>query len=259
MIVSAVSLSCSVFFDAPRLAVLMRLIKSDDSTCSVRQRALVGFVFSAITNSGEKQKYWDSAAGLIMDDEFLAACVDLQRQMRLCLTSKKDSKEMMHSVVKTMFTSFTQDLAEKIDQTGELGLNCFSADGENPDDALKGAFDYMLNSEDIGVDVYYHQFANQKSFGHFHSLYNWFVPFYVRNSTLKNVRATMKQHRNFINNLLRGASMCDTDLYSIILSLNNTSKEFIESLDVTPENMVSGPVFMTKKMRRKKSRIPKSQ
>lgn len=93
----------------------------------------------------------------------------------------------------------------------------------------------MLNSEDIGVDVYYHQFANQKSFGHFHSLYNWFVPFYVRNSTLKNVRATMKQHRNFINNLLRGASMCDTDLYSIILSLNNTSKEFIESLDVTPE------------------------
>lgn len=70
MIVSAVSLSCSVFFDAPRLAVLMRLIKSDDSTCSVRQRALVGFVFCAITNSGEKQKYWDSAAGLIMDDEF---------------------------------------------------------------------------------------------------------------------------------------------------------------------------------------------
>jgi hypothetical protein len=51
----------------------------------------VGFVFCAITNSGEKQKYWDSAAGLIMDDEFLAACVDLQRQMRLCLTSKKDS------------------------------------------------------------------------------------------------------------------------------------------------------------------------
>ena len=44
-------------------------------------------------------------------------------------------------------------------------------------------------------------------------------------STLKNVRATMKQHRNFINNLLRGASMCDTDLYSIILSLNNTSKD----------------------------------
>lgn len=44
---------------------------------------------------------------------------------------------MMHSVVKTMLTSFTQDLAEKIDQTGELGLNCFSADGENPDDALK--------------------------------------------------------------------------------------------------------------------------
>ena len=53
----------------------------------------------------------------------------------------------------------------------------------------------------------------------------------------------MKQHRNFINNLLRGASMCDTDLYSIILSLNNASKEFIESLDVAPENMVSGPVF----------------
>lgn len=243
MIVSAVSLSCSVFMDASRLAVLMRLIKSDDCTCSVRQRALVGFVFCAITNSGEKQKYWDSAAGLIMDDEFLAACVDLQRQMRLCLTSKKDSKEMMHSVVKTMFTSFTQDLAEKIDQTGELGLNCFSADGENPDDALKGAFDYMLNSEDIGVDVYYHQFANQKSFGHFHSLYNWFVPFYVRNSTLKSVRGVMNQHRNFVNNLLKGASMCDTDLYSVILSLNNTSKEFIKSLDVAPENMVSGPVF----------------
>lgn len=139
-----------------------------------------------------------------------------------------------------------------------MGLNCFSADGENPDDALKGAFDYMLNSEDIGVDVYYHQFANQKSFGHFHSLYNWFVPFYVRNSTLKNVRATMKQHRNFINNLLRGASMCDTDLYSIILSLNNTSKEFIESLDVTPEIWCL-VLFYDEEDEEEKSRIPKSQ
>lgn len=240
MIVSAVSLSCSVFMDAPRLAVLMRLIKSDDCTCSVRQRALVGFVFSAITNSGEKQKFWDSAAGMIMDDEFLAACVDLQRQMRLCLTSKKDSKEMMHSVVKTMLTSFTQELAEKIDKTGELGLDSFSADGENPDDALKGAFDYMLNSEDIGVDVYYHQFANQKSFGHFHSLYNWFVPFYLRNSTLKSVRGAMNQHRNFVNNLLKGASMCDTDLYSVILSLNTTSEEFIKSLDADPEHLMPG-------------------
>ena len=101
----------------------------------------------------------------------------------------------------------------------------------------------MLNSEDIGVDVYYHQFANQKCFGHFHSLYNWFVPFYVRNSTLKSVRGVMNQHRNFVNNLLKGASMCDTDLYSVILSLNNTSKEFIKSLDVATENMVSGPVF----------------
>lgn len=70
MIVSAVSLSCSVFMDAPRLAVLMRLIKSDDSTCSVRQRALVGFRFLCNNQFGWKQKYWDSAAGLIMDDEF---------------------------------------------------------------------------------------------------------------------------------------------------------------------------------------------
>lgn len=63
----------------------------------------------------------------------------------------------------------------------------------------------------------------------------------------------MNQHRNFVNNLLKGASMCDTDLYSVILSLNNTSKEFIKSLDVAPENMVSGPVFMTKKMRWKRA------
>ena len=107
----------------------------------------MGFVFSVITNPAESDACWQAAASTVLDDDFLAACVDLQRQMRLCLTSKKDSKEMMHSVVKTMFTSFTQDLAEKIDQTGELGLNCFSADGENPDDALRGAFDYMLNSQ----------------------------------------------------------------------------------------------------------------
>ena len=150
---------------------------------------------------------------------------------------------MMHSVVKTMFSTFTQDLAEKLKDRGKVGLDEFTADGEDPEEAIQGAFNYMLNSEDIGVDVYYHQFANQKCFGHFHSLYNWFVPFYVRNSTLKSVRGVMNQHRNFVNNLLKGASMCDTDLYSVILSLNNTSKEFIKSLDVAPENMVSGPVF----------------
>lgn len=242
MIVSAVSLSCSVFMAPEKIGLLLRLFKSAGS-CSVRERAFVGFVFSVITNPAESDACWRAAAATVTDDVLLAACVDLQRQMRLCLTSKKDSKEMMHSVVKTMFSTFTQDLAEKLKDRGKVGLDEFTADGEDPEEAIQGAFNYMLNSEDIGVDVYYHQFANQKCFGHFHSLYNWFVPFYVRNSTLKSVRGVMNQHRNFVNNLLKGASMCDTDLYSVILSLNNTSKEFIKSLDVAPENMVSGPVF----------------
>lgn len=242
MIVSAVSLSCSVFIVPEKIGLLLRLFKSAGS-CSVRERAFVGFVFSVITNPAESDACWRAAAATVTDDVLLAACVDLQRQMRLCLTSKKDSKEMMHSVVKTMFSTFTQDLAEKLKDRGKVGLDEFTADGEDPEEAIQGAFNYMLNSEDIGVDVYYHQFANQKCFGHFHSLYNWFVPFYVRNSTLKSVRGVMNQHRNFVNNLLKGASMCDTDLYSVILSLNNTSKEFIKSLDVAPENMVSGPVF----------------
>lgn len=242
MIVSAVSLSCSVFMVPEKIGLLLRLFKSAGS-CSVRERAFVGFVFSVIINPAESDACWRAAAATVTDDVLLAACVDLQRQMRLCLTSKKDSKEMMHSVVKTMFSTFTQDLAEKLKDRGKVGLDEFTADGEDPEEAIQGAFNYMLNSEDIGVDVYYHQFANQKCFGHFHSLYNWFVPFYVRNSTLKSVRGVMNQHRNFVNNLLKGASMCDTDLYSVILSLNNTSKEFIKSLDVAPENMVSGPVF----------------
>lgn len=242
MIVSAVSLSCSVFMVPEKIGLLLRLFKSAGS-CSVRERAFVGFVFSVITNPAESDACWRAAAATVTDGVLLAACVDLQRQMRLCLTSKKDSKEMMHSVVKTMFSTFTQDLAEKLKDRGKVGLDEFTADGEDPEEAIQGAFNYMLNSEDIGVDVYYHQFANQKCFGHFHSLYNWFVPFYVRNSTLKSVRGVMNQHRNFVNNLLKGASMCDTDLYSVILSLNNTSKEFIKSLDVAPENMVSGPVF----------------
>lgn len=242
MIVSAVSLSCSVFMVPEKIGLLLRLFKSAGS-CSVRERAFVGFVFSVITNPAESDACWRAAAATVTYDVLLAACVDLQRQMRLCLTSKKDSKEMMHSVVKTMFSTFTQDLAEKLKDRGKVGLDEFTADGEDPEEAIQGAFNYMLNSEDIGVDVYYHQFANQKCFGHFHSLYNWFVPFYVRNSTLKSVRGVMNQHRNFVNNLLKGASMCDTDLYSVILSLNNTSKEFIKSLDVAPENMVSGPVF----------------
>ena len=240
MIVSAVSLSCSVFMHPGKIGLLLRLFKSAGS-CSVRERAFVGFVFSVITNPAESEMCWQAASATVIDDDFLAACVDLQRQMRLCLTSKKDSKEMMHSVVKTMFSTFTHDLAEKLKDKGKVGLDEFTEDGEDPDEAIQGAFNYMLNSEDIGVDVYYHQFANQKCFGHFHSLYNWFVPFYVRNSTLKSVRVAMNQHRNFVNNLLKGASMCDTDLYSVILSLNTTSEEFIKSLDADPEHLIPGP------------------
>ena len=239
MIVSAVSLSCSVFMDPLKIGLLLRLVKSADS-CSVRERAFVGFVFSVISNPAESDACWQAAASTVIDDDFLAACVDLQRQMRLCLTSKKDSKEMMHSVVKTMFSTLTHDLTEKLKDMGKVELDEFTVDGEDPDEDIQGAFNYMLNSEDIGVDVYYHQFANQKCFGHFHSLYNWFVPFYVRNSTLKSVRVAMNQHRNFVNNLLNGASMCDTDLYSVILSLNTTSGEFIKALDADPEHLMLG-------------------
>ena len=151
---------------------------------------------------------------------------------------------MMHSVVKTMFSTLTHDLTEKLKDMGKVELDEFTVDGEDPDEDIQGAFNYMLNSEDIGVDVYYHQFANQKCFGHFHSLYNWFVPFYVRNSTLKSVRVAMNQHRNFVNNLLNGASAFQKDyqMYPSLEKVYRNGRGPAHSDDESEQQVFSFPL-----------------
>ncbi len=242
MLVSAVTLAGCTFNYDVALWILDRMYSNHESPV-IRQRALVGIILMYVLYPENKACTYNGDFDMeskLKDKRFFAAVIDLQRQMRLCLTSEKDSLDMMNNVMKNVFSKVSSQLAEQLENQEDIEMDGFHAsiDADDDDDDVFGdAMDAMINSENVGVDVNYRQFMNMKSFGHFHSLYNWFMPFYLENSTLSSVRDLIKKYPAFFSHMVKGTMMCDSDLYSLVLSLR---PELLETMDIPGLDALDG-------------------
>lgn len=245
LIVSAVTMACLHTFDFNKFSFLVDLYEKDVEI-ELKQRALVGWVFSSCC----MDPLWEDAVNDIISDlleseEVRFELVALQKQILFCLDAEKDAlavdKDIMSHLnsgsVKSMLNNdpFDSNLSDIIHPEVE----------EEKAEKLEQSVLRMAKMEKAGSDVYFHGFSHLKSFAFFHSLYNWFMPFYAKNPLLARIKEVMDGDDAFLRNLEASSPFCDSDKYSLALGMEMTLASAPALKALVKENFMFGSTFLS--------------
>ena len=214
LLVAGLMLSAIEFYESGKSVLLYKLFQYH-SDMVVRQRALVSLVMVSIVHQYDPELK-KIIADMSKDKATRSAFLDVQKVMHLMETVEEDSEKAVGTMLKGMLTSASKDMADHLNEEGVL-----DQDIEVPLDMeheFESGIKDMLDSQMEGVDIYYNQFKGLKKIGFFHSLYNWFVPYYFENSVLAPVRERMKSKANLLKVLPYVSNLCDNDIYTMVLS-----------------------------------------
>ena len=128
---------------------------------------------------------------------------------------------------------------ENDDFSDSEGHTQFSFVQKNDDEMEEGnPLDETVGMLDEGADIYFQQFKGTKKQGFFHSMYNWFMPFYFESPLYLSVlKKAGDKERNLLL-LLKNGTTCDSDRYSLLLMLEKEKESFDKALaSLAPDEM----------------------
>ena len=235
LMVSAITLSCLYFFDRKKFQLLFKLAK-ESKDMQVRVRAWVGWVLCTSQVPGFMEEECTKDIESLKDDE--------EGKKKLLLISKillrsQDMLEDSDTMMKNMF----HNVADKMN-SGELedlpgdGSTRFAFIQQDDETLIGDSLDETVGLLDEGADIYFSQFRETKKQGFFHSMYNWFMPFYFESPLYLSVSKRAGEKANNLHLLLENGTTCDSDRYSLLLLLDKEKGSFEETLDsMAPDEM----------------------
>ena len=235
LMVSAITLSCLYFFDRKKFQLLFKLAK-ESKDMQVRVRAWVGWVLCTSQVPGFMEEECTKDIESLKDDE--------EGKKKLLLISKillrsQDMLEDSDTMMKNMF----HNVADKMN-SGELedlpgdGSTRFAFIQQDDETVIGDSLDETVGLLDEGADIYFSQFRETKKQGFFHSMYNWFMPFYFESPLYLSVSKRAGEKANNLHLLLENGTTCDSDRYSLLLLLDKEKGSFEETLDsMAPDEM----------------------
>lgn len=275
LLVSAITLSAATVFDMDKFTLLYdiyRLVDDDE----VKVRALLGWLLVS-TNCGCYEQHPDfrSFAEQLTEDckndpDLLAEIIKAQKMLAVTVFSEQKSIDYTNDIMASLSKRFLGDLKDKvadlleadedmrnifeIDEdeetseespirsvdinTDEDGIPNLDADMESP-----LSMDEMM---DKGIDILLPQFKmlrDQTEF--FTHLYNWFMPFYLKNPHITEALGFVDEKRKFCKAFCSTARSCPADAYSLanlIVSHPNEIPENIVDCYDDPEDEEDGSV-----------------
>lgn len=237
LMVSAITLSCLYFFDRKKFQLLFKLAK-ESKDMQVRVRAWVGWVLCTSQIPGFMEEECTKDIESLKDDE--------EGKKKLLLISKillrsQDMLEDSDTMMKNMF----HNVADKMN-SGELedlpgdGSTRFAFIQQDDESIIGDSLDETVGLLDEGADIYFSQFRETKKQGFFHSMYNWFMPFYFESPLYLSVSKRAGEKANNLHLLLENGTTCDSDRYSLLLLLEKEKGSFEETLDsMAPDEMTA--------------------
>ena len=275
LLVSAITLSAATVFDMGKFTLLYDIYRLADDD-EVKVRALLGWLLVS-TNCGcyEQQPDFRSFAEQLTEDckndpDLLAEIIKAQKMLAVTVFSEQKSIDYTNDIMASLSKRFLGDLKDKvadlleadedmrnifeIDEdeetseespirsvdinTDEDGIDNLDADIENP-----LSMDEMM---DKGIDILLPQFKmlrDQTEF--FTHLYNWFMPFYLKNPHITEALGFVDEKRKFCKAFCSTARSCPADAYSLanlIVSHPNEIPENIVDCYDDPEDEEDGSV-----------------
>lgn len=273
LLVSAIMLSAATVFDMGKFTLLYDIYRQADDD-EVKVRALLGWLLVSM-NSGSYEQLPDfrNFAEQLTEDckndpDLLADIIKAQKMLAVTVFSEQKSidytKDIMSSLSKRFLGELKNKVADLLDadedmrnlfeidedeetseespirsvdiNTDEDGIDNLDADIESP-----LSMDEMM---DKGIDILLPQFKmlrDQTEF--FTHLYNWFMPFYLKNPHITEALGFVDEKRKFCKAFCSTARSCPADAYSLanlIVSHPNEIPENIVDCYDDPEDEGDG-------------------
>lgn len=273
LLVSAITLSAATVFDMGKFTLLYDIYRLADDD-EVKVRALLGWLLVS-TNCGcyEQQPDFRSFAEQLTEDckndsDLLAEIIKAQKMLAVTVFSEQKSIDYTNDIMSSLSKRFLGDLKDKVAnllEADEDMRNIFEIDEDeetseespirsvdiNTDEDGIPNLDVDMESPlsmdemmDKGIDILLPQFKmlrDQTEF--FTHLYNWFMPFYLKNPHVTEALGFVDEKRKFCKAFCSTARSCPADAYSLanlIVSHPNEIPENIVDCYDDPEDEEDG-------------------
>lgn len=273
LLVSAITLSAATVFDMGKFTLLYDIYRQTDDD-EVKVRALLGWLLVS-TNCGcyEQQPDFRSFAEQLTEDckndpDLLAEIIKAQKMLAVTVFSEQKSIDYTNDIMASLSKRFLGDLKDKVAnllEADEDMRNIFGIDEDeetseespirsvdiNTDEDGIPNLDVDMDSPlsmdemmDKGIDILLPQFKmlrDQTEF--FTHLYNWFMPFYLKNPHITEALGFVDEKRKFCKAFCSTARSCPADAYSLanlIVSHPNEIPENIVDCYDDPEDEGDG-------------------
>lgn len=273
LLVSAITLSAATVFDMGKFTLLYDIYRQTDDD-EVKVRALLGWLLVS-TNCGcyEQQPDFRSFAEQLTEDckndsDLLAEIIKAQKMLAVTVFSEQKSIDYTNDIMASLSKRFLGDLKDKVAnllEADEDMQNIFgieddeetseespirSVDINTDEDGIPNLdvdMDSPLSMDEMmdkGIDILLPQFKmlrDQTEF--FTHLYNWFMPFYLKNPHITEALGFVDEKRKFCKAFCSTARSCPADAYSLanlIVSHPNEIPENIVDCYDDPEDEEDG-------------------
>lgn len=274
LLVSAITLSAATVFDMGKFTLLYDIYRQTDDD-EVKVRALLGWLLVSMNSSCyEQHPDFLSFAEQLTEDckndsDLLAEIIKAQKMLAVTVFSEQKSIDYTNDIMSSLSKRFLGDLKNKVAdllEADEDMRNIFgveddeeTSDEESPirsvdintdedgDPALNVGVDSPLSMDEMmdkGIDILLPQFKmlrDQTEF--FTHLYNWFMPFYLKNPHITEALGFVDEKRKFCKAFCSTARSCPADAYSLanlIVSHPNEIPENIVDCYDDPEDEEDG-------------------
>lgn len=274
LLVSAITLSATTVFDMGKFTLLYGIYRQTDDD-EVKVRALLGWLLVSMNSSYcEQHPDFRSFAEQLTEDckndsDLLADIIKAQKMLAVTVFSEQKSIDYTNDIMSSLSKRFLGDLKNKVadlldadedmrnlfeidedEETSEEESPIRSVDintDEDGVDNLNVGVDSPLSMDEMmdkGIDILLPQFKmlrDQTDF--FTHLYNWFMPFYLKNPHVTEALGFVDEKRKFCKAFCSTARSCPADAYSLanlIISHPNEIPENIVDCYDDPEDEGDG-------------------
>lgn len=222
LMVAGISLSAVSLFDYQK-TVLLAHVYREAAEPALRQRALVGLLFSLSSHALYAERLQPLLDELLGLPRFATDLTDMQKQVFYCLEAEEAHKvierDIMPGIVNNSNLRITRLGIEEVESDPMEEILHPDAEDKAMEEVERG-MEKMRQMMQAGSDIYFGGFSQMKRFPFFGVLSNWFTPFYIEHPALADQLPQLQQDGNFLNFFLEQGSFCESDKYSMALALS---------------------------------------
>lgn len=251
LLVSALTLATMNNMDVNKFGVLVHVYMNSTDE-KVRQRALVGWVFSLSSRTKIRPRMKNLIAQALESDDVVNELADLQKQVMYCMNAEQDTdtirRDIMPELMKNNNLKITRfGISEKDEDPMADVFDPGASDRAM--EKMEESFQKMMNMQKAGSDIYFGGFSQMKRFPFFYNVANWFCPFYIEHPEISQTAGNLEGTPLLIN-ILNNGPFCDSDKYSFTLavaSIINRLPDNIKEMFNAPETL--GPAVSAEDQR----------